>query len=752
MKLVWVAALLAVATASVVKDDQFSVLIGKEPLVNLDIKTKELCIMKLLNHILQPTMYEDIREVAREFVLEENLDKYLQVDVVKKFIYMFKMGMLPRGEIFVHTNELHIEQAVMVFRLLYFAKDFDTFLRTACWLRERINGGMFVYALTCAVFHRTDCRGIIIPAPYEIYPYFFVDSHIINKAFMMKMTRAAKDPVIQDYYGIKVTDNNLVVIDWRKGLRHVLSEDDKISYFTEDIDLNTYMYYLHMSYPYWMTDDAYGLQKERRGEVMMYAYQQLLARLRLERLARGMCDIKMLMWNDVQENGYWPKIRLPTGDEMPVRQNNVKLITQNNLDDRILLDNIEKIIREGILTGQILRRDGTVISLKKPEDVEYLCRLILGGMGMQHDDAKVIHVTNLIKKLLSYSVYNVDNYTYVPTALDMYTTCLRDPLFWRVMKRIVENVVLFKKLLPRYTRSEFDFPGVKVERLVTDKLVTFMDEYDMDITNALYLDESEMQKKRSDMTYVARMRRLNHHPFKVTLDVVSEKAVDAVVRIFIGPKYDCMGRLLNVNDKRLDMVEIDSFLYKLDTGKNTIVRNSIDMHGVIMDRPWTRNLFGLGTTTTTTINSDRVVDNWWYKTRLGFPHRLLLPLGRLGGLPLQMFVVVTPVREGYVLPTIDMGIMKDRRVCRWTTCIDNMPLGFPFDREIDINRFYTNNMKFADIMVFRKDLALSNTVKDIDLSDMVMKRDDLTYLDTDMLVRWSYKDVMLMSTDQMRRM
>lgn len=38
---------------------------------------KEVCILKLLNHILQPTIYDDIREVAREYLLEENVDKYL---------------------------------------------------------------------------------------------------------------------------------------------------------------------------------------------------------------------------------------------------------------------------------------------------------------------------------------------------------------------------------------------------------------------------------------------------------------------------------------------------------------------------------------------------------------------------------------------------------------------------------------------------------------------------------------------------
>lgn len=332
----------------------------------------------------------------------------------------------------------------------------------------------------------------------------------------------------------------------------------------------------------------------------------------------------------------------------------------------------------------------------------------------------------------------------------MYTTCLRDPLFWMMMKRITENAVLFKKYLPRYTKEELSFDGVKVERLVTDRLVTFMDEYDVDITNALYLDETEVQKKTSDMTYVARMRRLNHQPFKVTIDVVSEKAVDAVVRLFIGPKYDCMGRLLSFNDKRLDMVEIDSFLYKLETGKNTIVRDSYEMHNVIGDRPWTRRF--TDNLVDTTYSTDRIVDSSWYRQRLGWSHRLLLPLGHRGGMPLQLFVIVTPVRTGLVLPTIDMSVMKDRHACYFSVCFDTMPLGFPFDREIDVTRFFNSNMKFIDINVYRKDMGISNTVKDIDMSEMVMKRDDLTYLDTDMLVKWSYRDVMMMSADKMLRM
>lgn len=54
------------------------------------------------------------------------------------------------------------------------------------------------------------------------------------------------------------------------------------------------------------------------------------------------------------------------------------------------------------------QRDGTTLMLKKAEDIEILARLLLGGIGMKHDHAKVIHVTNLFKRMLTYSHYNLD--------------------------------------------------------------------------------------------------------------------------------------------------------------------------------------------------------------------------------------------------------------------------------------------------------------------------------------------------------
>nr|P84632.1 RecName: Full=Sex-specific storage protein 1; Short=SP-1 [Amsacta albistriga] len=56
MRSVLVLACLAAASASAISDGMYGTMVfTKDMMVNLDMKMKELCIMKLLNHILQPT-------------------------------------------------------------------------------------------------------------------------------------------------------------------------------------------------------------------------------------------------------------------------------------------------------------------------------------------------------------------------------------------------------------------------------------------------------------------------------------------------------------------------------------------------------------------------------------------------------------------------------------------------------------------------------------------------------------------------
>lgn len=292
-------------------------------------------------------------------------------------------------------------------------------------------------------------------------------------------------------------------------------------------------------------------------------------------------------------------------------------------------------------------------------------------------------------------------YFVVPTVLDNYQTALRDPVFYQLQKRLVNLVFLFKKRLPCYTHEELYFPGVKIDNVMVDKLVTYFDDYLMDITNAVVLTEDEIKKTTSDMTIFARKRRLNHQPFKVTLDVFSDKTADCVVKIFLGPKYDHLNRLIDINQNRLNFVELDSFLYKLVNGKNTIVRNSIDMHNLVRDRLMTRDLIKKFQTITDI--KDLLIKDL-RNVNTGFPARLLLPKGRIGGMDMMLYVIVCPLR---LVDNIDYNLLDVNRKdfvvdFRSTVFLDKMPLGFPLDRYINVAKFYTPNMKFVDVTIFHK--------------------------------------------------
>lgn len=290
----------------------------------------------------------------------------------------------------------------------------------------------------------------------------------------------------------------------------------------------------------------------------------------------------------------------------------------------------------------------------------------------------------------------------MPSVLDSYQTALRDPVFYQLQKRLCYFFMMFKARLPSYSHEDLFFPGVKIDNVVVDnKLVTYFDDYFMDMTNAVTLNHDELKKGTSDMIFFVRKRRLNHYPFKIIIDVQSDKAVDSVVRIFLGPKVDHFQRLIDLNKNRWNYVELDSFLYKLNTGKNTITRNSHDMHNLVRDRIMTRDLWKK-IDTITDVKDLLIKDLRNYHT--GFPTRLLLPKGHVGGMKMMLYVIVTPLK---LVDGIDTSILDPTRKdffvdFRSTVLLDKMPLGFPFDRHIDVTKFFTPNMKFVDVSIYHK--------------------------------------------------
>lgn len=105
---------------------------------------------------------------------------------MKDFLYLYEYGTLPRGEV----NSLYypklLKETEALFRLFYYAKDFDTFFKTAAWALVYLNEMQFVNAFYNAVIRREDTKYIQLPPLYELYPYGYFNSEVLQKAHHAK--------------------------------------------------------------------------------------------------------------------------------------------------------------------------------------------------------------------------------------------------------------------------------------------------------------------------------------------------------------------------------------------------------------------------------------------------------------------------------------------------------------------------------------------------------------------------------------
>ena len=104
------------------------------------------------------------------------------------------------------------------------------------------------------------------------------------------------------------------------------------------------------------------------------------------------------------------------------------------------------------------------------------------------------------------------------------------------------------------------YPNVKIETVEVDKMVTYFDDFEMD----LYSMFSGPYEADKNVNIKARMPRLNHKTFTYKIDVLNQdsSAKDSLVRIFIAPKYNLYGHELTLDEKRSKMVEMDKFYYR----------------------------------------------------------------------------------------------------------------------------------------------------------------------------------------------
>ncbi|ETN67251.1 hexamerin 2 beta [Anopheles darlingi] len=676
------------------------------------VKQKQL--LEVFQHVHQHEVHTELWEVSKGYEIEKNYEHYSNVEAVKEFVALYHHGLLPFDEIFSVFDELHREQAIALFHLFYYAKDWDTFYKSMVWARFHVNEGMFVYAVTVAVLHRKDMAGLELPAPYEIYPYYFFNTEVVQKAAQYKM---------QGFYGAKKVDGvyNVVIPTNYTGWYVHTNPDQKVSYFTEDIGLNTYYYYFHADYPFWMGGKEFGLYKDRRGELYLYKHQQLLARYYLERLSNDLGVIGEFSWYKPISTGYYPNMHYYNGVSFPSRDNYYEVYTPENYEDIEVVIEYEHRIREAIDMGYIVLPDGRHVDLTKPESVEYLGNLVQANPDSVNSRFYK-YVALFARVLLGGSMEHFEHHKVLPSVLEHFETSLRDPVFYQLYKRVVHWYWEFKEHLHPYTKEEVDFAGVKIASVKVDELVTYFDRSDADITNAVdveVFDETtmkagEMKKfgkiahyQGEDFVIKARQWRLNHKAFNVKYTVVADKAVKGIVRMYLGPKYDQYGHVYGVNENRENFVLLDTFEHEFVVGPNEFVRESTSFPLYVQDRTPYYELYKWVMDAT---NGVRKFPLDMTEAHCGFPSRLMLPKGKKGGMPFQLYFIVSPYHapsvphhEGYDY-TLNCGVGSGARY------IDSLPFGYPFDRPIDEKVWFTPNMYYLDTVIYHKKESEINAV------------------------------------------
>ncbi|EAT33748.1 AAEL013983-PA [Aedes aegypti] len=645
---------------------------------------KQKFFFEVFRNIHLPLTFEEYMPYTKTWVFDET--KYTNYKEVVDFFEYYKLGFLPKGEIFTIYNEDYIKQTYLLFNFFYNAADWETFYKNVIWARENINEGMFIYALTMATFHRPDLRGIVLPAIYEIYPYYFFNTDMVHKAMYKKLYEPKFGFVSNGKYNVVYSNFTATYpIDY--------FGEDKLSYFTEDIGLNSYYYYFMMDYPFFVGESKFNLFKDRRGELYLYMYQQLIARYYLERQANFLGPIEEFSWDQPIKTGYSPKLSYWNGLPFYGR-NDYYSLPRDQYYKLDKLKDYEARIRQVIDQGYMYLDDGTKIDFRKPESIDYLGNLVSANPD-SYDTDYYKYIEFFARLRNSGSDYFYSGSKVWPSALMHFETSMRDPFFYQLYYRILSYYWQFKSYLPYYTLDELNFKGVEIKNVAFDKLMTYFEYFDADISNAIPMGFSS--DKFFDFSVFARQKRINHKPFTYTMDIFSEFAGKGVVRMYMGPKFYDFKQLQYLKKY---FFEVDQYVYDFVVGKNTIVRNSRDYYWSVRDRTTYSDLYKK--VMMAYKGQDKFVLDM-SEAHCGFPDRLLLPKGLPSGFEMTFYFIVTP----YYAPKVEQFSTYDYSyscgVGSGSKYIDDLPFGFPFDREINFTYFFTKNMYFKDVLVYHTD-------------------------------------------------
>lgn len=213
------------------------------------------------------------------------------------------------------------------------------------------------------MLQRPDTQGIVLPAPYEIYPEMFLNMDAINKLNFVKDQEGIKflNPEQAKFMGLVQEDNQFVLYANYSSTLVSNNDEQRLTYFTEDIGLNSYYYWFHSQLPFWWNGDKFGPFKERRGEIYYFFYKQLLNRYYFERLTNGLGPVGEFSWFSPIPTGYYPLLST-TMYPFVQRPDSYNVFVEDNYNSVMFLDSFEKSFLQFLENGHFKAVSNTMLS------------------------------------------------------------------------------------------------------------------------------------------------------------------------------------------------------------------------------------------------------------------------------------------------------------------------------------------------------------------------------------------------------
>lgn len=432
-------------------------------------------------------------------------------------------------------------------------RSIDDLQSVAVFARDRVNPFLFNYALSVALLHRPDTKGINLPLFSESFPEKYVDSTVFTQV-------REEATVVQEGSRMPI----VIPTDYTASN---LEPEHRLWYFREDMGVNLHHWHWHLVYPFDSANRAI-VDKDRRGELFYYMHQQIIARYNLERFSNNLS--RVTRFNNLREpipEGYFPKMdSLVASRAWPPRFDNTQLRDLDRELDQIKNDvtDLERWrdrFYEAIHQGFIVDESGNRIQLDEQRGIDYLGNMMESSI-ISPNRQLYGDLHNMGHVFISYSHDPDHRHLESFGVMGDSATAMRDPVFYKWHAYVDDIFQEHKQLLTPYTAPQLDYLGVTIAGVQVQA-------ESVSQPNVLqtHWQQSDVNLSRG-MDFVprgnvfARFTHLQHRDFTYTININNGGSAQrfGTVRIYLGPKTDERGQQMLFRDQRLLMIELDKFV------------------------------------------------------------------------------------------------------------------------------------------------------------------------------------------------